>query len=251
MPQAAPIIALSLIGVSITRSQPNFASSPSLVLNAPPYTPTSSPSSTTVGSRSISSNIACLIASRKVTWPPPLEAMLAARLSRYGFLRRLPGFLRRALCAVMRNGRFFLWLVFFCVAKMNRRATPSGTSARAKAFHSPDCRHARLWRRHFRNWPLPFRPNLVAIIARAVDAVFCKFRRWKRRILRKVALFFEQRIDFCFDLFLALFVEQFFLEQILFVTRNRIALFPILFHVGWNIFRGIVLGMAHAAKRLG
>jgi len=36
MPQAAPMMALSLIGVSITRSQPKRSSKPSLVLNAPP-----------------------------------------------------------------------------------------------------------------------------------------------------------------------------------------------------------------------
>src|SRR5215469_7269807 len=59
-------MALSLMGVSITRSQPNRSSRPSLVLNAPPYTPTSSPISRTAGSRSISSNMACRIASRKV-----------------------------------------------------------------------------------------------------------------------------------------------------------------------------------------
>src|SRR5437899_3750456 len=63
-------MALSLIGVSITRSQPKRSSNPSLVLNAPPYTPTSSPIKTTAGSRSISSNIACLMASRKVTCIP-------------------------------------------------------------------------------------------------------------------------------------------------------------------------------------
>src|SRR5437667_3913809 len=70
MPQAAPIMALSLIGVSITRSQPKRSSKPSLVLNAPPYTPTSSPIKMTAGSRSISSNMACLMASRKVTCVP-------------------------------------------------------------------------------------------------------------------------------------------------------------------------------------
>jgi len=36
MPTAAPTIADSLIGVSITRSHPNFSSSPSDTLNAPP-----------------------------------------------------------------------------------------------------------------------------------------------------------------------------------------------------------------------
>src|SRR3989442_7469620 len=58
------------IGVSITRSQPKRSSNPSLVLNASPYPPTSSPIKITAGSRSISSNIACLMASRKVTCVP-------------------------------------------------------------------------------------------------------------------------------------------------------------------------------------
>src|SRR6266852_4342598 len=79
MPQAAPIIALSLIGVSITRSQPNFSSKPSLVLKAPPYTPTSSPINTTLGSAAISSNMACLIASRKVTGAMVIASPFRAR----------------------------------------------------------------------------------------------------------------------------------------------------------------------------
>src|SRR6266849_905636 len=79
MPQAAPIIALSLIGVSITRSQPNFSSKPSLVLKAPPYTPTSSPINTTLGSAAISSNMACLIASRKVTGAMAISSPFRAR----------------------------------------------------------------------------------------------------------------------------------------------------------------------------
>ena len=53
-PMAAPMIACSLIGVSRTRSGPNFASSPSVVLKTPPAAPMSSPSMTTDGSRSIS-----------------------------------------------------------------------------------------------------------------------------------------------------------------------------------------------------
>ena len=53
-PMAAPMIACSLIGVSRTRSGPNCASSPSVVLNTPPAAPMSSPSMTTDGSRSIS-----------------------------------------------------------------------------------------------------------------------------------------------------------------------------------------------------
>jgi len=92
MPQAAPMMALSLMGVSITRSQPKRSSKPSLVLNAPPYTPTSSPMTTTAGSRSISSNMACLMASRKVTGPPlplPPAALLLGLPLAITYLRLL------------------------------------------------------------------------------------------------------------------------------------------------------------------
>src|SRR5450755_747872 len=92
MPHAAPMMALSLIGVSITRSQPKRSSNPSLVLNAPPYTPTSSPSSTTAGSRSISSKIACLMASRKVTGSPWVTDPFADNFlfSAMAYLRAFP-----------------------------------------------------------------------------------------------------------------------------------------------------------------
>src|SRR2546427_9321091 len=60
-------MAVSLIGVSSTRSQPKRSSNPAVTLNAPPYTPTSSPSKTTAGSRSISSNSAWRMASSMVT----------------------------------------------------------------------------------------------------------------------------------------------------------------------------------------
>src|SRR4051812_10908551 len=53
-PIAAPTIACSLIGVSRTRSGPNLSNRPSVSLKTPPAAPTSSPTSTTVGSRSIS-----------------------------------------------------------------------------------------------------------------------------------------------------------------------------------------------------
>ncbi len=53
-PIAAPMIACSLIGVSRTRSAPNSANRPSVSLNTPPAAPTSSPISTTFGSRRIS-----------------------------------------------------------------------------------------------------------------------------------------------------------------------------------------------------
>ena len=54
MPIAVPIMPFSESGVSITRSLPNFASRPSVTLNTPPSTPTSSPRTTMDLSRSIS-----------------------------------------------------------------------------------------------------------------------------------------------------------------------------------------------------
>src|SRR6185312_8358340 len=65
-PAAAPTMAASEMGVSITRDSPYFASKPSVTLNAPPYAPMSSPNTKTFGSRSISSNSAWRIASRYV-----------------------------------------------------------------------------------------------------------------------------------------------------------------------------------------
>ena len=63
-PIAAPTIACSLIGVSRTRSGPNWPNRPSVSLNTPPAAPTSSPSSTTDGSRSISRAIPAATAAR-------------------------------------------------------------------------------------------------------------------------------------------------------------------------------------------
>src|SRR5688500_11678660 len=65
-PAAAPTIPASLIGVSMTRASPKRSASPSVTLNAPPYAPMSSPMQKTFGSRSISSESPCRIASRKV-----------------------------------------------------------------------------------------------------------------------------------------------------------------------------------------
>ena len=79
MPQAAPTMAVSLMGVSITRSGPNLASNPSVTLNAPPYTPMSSPRATTAGSRSISSNIAWRMASSMVISAIVSASLLALR----------------------------------------------------------------------------------------------------------------------------------------------------------------------------
>src|ERR1044072_1912242 len=69
-PHAAPTIAPSEIGVSTTYALPNWSINPSVTLNAPPYAPTSSPITNTVGSRSISSQIPWRIASTIVACPP-------------------------------------------------------------------------------------------------------------------------------------------------------------------------------------
>src|SRR5919199_3231830 len=69
-PHAAPTIAASEMGVSMTRPSPNSSSRPSVTLNAPPYTPTSSPMRKTEGSRSISSHSPWRMASTNVTTPP-------------------------------------------------------------------------------------------------------------------------------------------------------------------------------------
>ena len=63
-PAAAPTIATSEIGESITRRSPNRAMRPSVTLKAPPYAPMSSPSRKTFSSRAISSVSASRIASR-------------------------------------------------------------------------------------------------------------------------------------------------------------------------------------------
>ena len=53
-PMAAPMMACSEIGVSLTLSGPNSSSSPTVVLNTPPAAATSSPRKTTSSSRRIS-----------------------------------------------------------------------------------------------------------------------------------------------------------------------------------------------------
>ena len=63
-PMAAPTIACSEIGVSQTRSGPNSANRPAVVLNTPPAAPMSSPRQTTRGSRRISRAMPSATASR-------------------------------------------------------------------------------------------------------------------------------------------------------------------------------------------
>ncbi len=63
-PMAAPRIACSAIGVSMTRLGPNRSSSPPVVLNTPPAPAMSSPTTTTRSSRAISCAIPRATASR-------------------------------------------------------------------------------------------------------------------------------------------------------------------------------------------
>src|SRR5262245_13795026 len=62
-----PTIADSEMGVSTTRKSPNSSNSPCVTPNAPPYSPTSSPRTKTLGSRRISSTSASRMASRYVS----------------------------------------------------------------------------------------------------------------------------------------------------------------------------------------
>ena len=62
-PRPAPMMAISLMGVSRTRSSPNSSSIPAETPHTPPKVPTSSPIRNTAGSRRISSTIASRIAS--------------------------------------------------------------------------------------------------------------------------------------------------------------------------------------------
>src|SRR5712671_207896 len=62
MPMAAPTMPASASGVSMTRSGPNSSYSPAVARKTPPNFPTSSPSTTTRGSRRISTRSASLTA---------------------------------------------------------------------------------------------------------------------------------------------------------------------------------------------
>src|SRR5882762_6631945 len=59
-----PVVADPENGVGVTRISPNASNMPCVTPNAPPYEPTSSPSTNTFGSRRISSSSASRIASR-------------------------------------------------------------------------------------------------------------------------------------------------------------------------------------------
>src|SRR5262245_46760729 len=67
IPTHSPLIKSSASGVSITRSGPNRCCSPTVARNTPPFTPTSSPSTTTFASSAMARASAKLTASTSVT----------------------------------------------------------------------------------------------------------------------------------------------------------------------------------------
>src|SRR3984893_10961810 len=67
MPMQSPLIRSSASGVSRTRSDPKRSCSPTVARKTPPLTPTSSPSTTTLGSSCIARASARLMASTNVT----------------------------------------------------------------------------------------------------------------------------------------------------------------------------------------
>src|SRR5438128_3765318 len=67
MPTATPAMAASASGVSSTRSSPKRACNPTVARNTPPFTPTSSPSTRTLGSCANSYASARFTASTRLT----------------------------------------------------------------------------------------------------------------------------------------------------------------------------------------
>src|SRR3954447_12538860 len=79
MPMDMPAIMPSASGVSCTRSLPNRSCKPAVARNTPPFTPMSSPMTTTVGSWAISHACARLMASIIVSFAMASPASVAAR----------------------------------------------------------------------------------------------------------------------------------------------------------------------------
>src|SRR6202162_4448908 len=274
IPQAAPTIAVSLMGVSITRSQPNFASNPSVALKAPPYTPMSSPIATTAGSRSISSNIACRIPSIMVigamSASPAFIAWIlmgvpVARVLRFsqGFVLRPapkwnPRNFRRLRFAATR-GSFRLRLATrFNYRLGDFRAVATGIAGRredggrsrffangfhfcksAVIFHFPARLKARCRRRNFCLRSLPC--CLYRVATFAVNAFLGQFSRRHGRFFRELLLHIQFALDPRIDLRFRLRVPNFTFGEIFFVKRNWIASLPILKHLLRDVFGRIVL----------
>src|SRR6266704_1830151 len=253
------MMALSLIGVSITRSQPNRSSNPSLVLKAPPYTPTSSPSSTTAGSRSISSNIACLMASRKVTCVPFVAAapLVLAMVTSAPFSKRwpvqsspfsLPPPLRPPSPPAFRRWRI----------SPHSRASPQQSACRQSELERL-CRRS-LCPIRIPGWSTPLRHSISAALLRQWAAPIsrgsCGIRprcstRPSRPIFRKLPLAGEQRVELPLDLFLAAGVEKLFACQKLFVQRDGIARLPVSAHFLRHVLSRVMLRVTQPPESLG
>src|SRR5574337_1231783 len=85
-PTVRPAMVVSSSGVSNTRHSPNFSDRPCVARNTPPLTPTSSPSTTTDGSRFISYASACVTPSIKVICAMSVTSLF--QCLRLGPLRR-------------------------------------------------------------------------------------------------------------------------------------------------------------------
>src|ERR1700683_228738 len=282
IPQAAPTMAVSLMGVSITRSRPNFESSPSVALKAPPYTPMSSPIATTAWSRTISSNIACRIPSIIVmgamSASPAFIAWIlmgapVARVLRFshGFIfrpapKRNPGDFRRfrldsahgrfrlrlALCFDDRLGNFRAVASGIAYGRADRRRSNFFANGfyfckSAVIFHFPAGLKARRRRRNFCLRTLP--GSLYRVATFAVNAFFGQFGRRHGRFFRELLLPIQFTLDACVDFRLRLRVPNFIFSKIFFVKRYWIASLPILKHLLGNVFSRIVLGVAPHAHR--
>src|ERR1700735_139142 len=275
IPQAAPIIAVSLIGVSITLSRPNFAISPSVALNAPPYTPMSSPMATPAASRSISSNMALRIPSIIVmgamSASPAFVAWILMPVARvwnfsHGLIlratsKRYPrnfrcfrfhhpyGRFRRGLAGVLHHRLRNLRSV--AATAYNRRGDllldGFNFGERAVVLHLPARLNAARRRHKLRLRTLPRSFDLVATVA--VHTFFSKFRRRHGRFFREFLLHVEFALDTRVDFRFRFRVPDFILGKIFFVQHNRVASFPVLEHLLGNVFCRIVLRVASHAHR--
>ena len=79
MPIAPPTMPFSESGVSATRSEPNSAWRPSVTRNTPPFRPTSSPSTITVGSSRSATRKASWRAWTMVIWGMEGSSMMGDR----------------------------------------------------------------------------------------------------------------------------------------------------------------------------
>src|SRR3984957_10719590 len=282
IPQAAPTIAVSLIGVSITRSRPNFAMSPSVALNAPPYTPMSSPMATTAGSRSISSNMAWRIPSIMVigamSASPAFVAWILIGVPVAWVLRFSHGLIFRT--AAKRNARDFggfrlnrpHWRLLLGLASgFHDRLRDLGSVATgihrgridgeridgrrcdffSYSFHFRESAvilyfqvrlHAASRRCDFRLRTLPGSFNRMATFT--IHAFFGEFRRRHGRFFREFLLDVQLTRNPGVNFRFGLGIPDFIFGEIFFVKLNGIARLPILEHLLRNVFSRIVLRVA-------